>query len=331
MPVMSPDDHARWQAVQEWKAERLAPEVSTTSWWERVSGVATSTAAGTLGRLPGATRIGDAALAGLEALIDLGAGTAAATVRTDGIVEAVRRHGHAVADLDDVRALPLADLDAATPRLDVPYAVGGAAATVGTGLLTSAAAAVTVSAGAATSGVAVAPGLGAVALALALDATVGVLVSQRAVAHVAAYHGYDVTDPQERLFALGVLSLGLAQDSRRAAAYQELDGIARSAARQQAWRQLSSAEITAVVRTVTARLATQVTQQRIAEVVPVLGTVLAVRRTARTLTQLVDDAQHLYTERLLRERYDLPLAPEDPATRETSTITDALDADLALR
>jgi hypothetical protein len=115
-----------------------------------------------------------------------------------------------------------------TPHLGVPYAVGGGVQAVGSSLLASGGTVLTVAGGVGTGGVAVAPGIGAVLPTMALDAAVGVLVTNRAIAHVAAYHGYDVADPQERLFGLDVLSLRLAEDSRREAAYRELTGVAEA-------------------------------------------------------------------------------------------------------
>jgi hypothetical protein len=46
---------------------------------------------------------------------------------------------------------------------------------------------------------------------MAGDAVAVVLMgTNRAVAHVAAYYGYDVDKPDERLFALAVLGMGTA-------------------------------------------------------------------------------------------------------------------------
>ena len=121
------------------------------------------------------------------------------------------------------------------------YAVGGAVQGVASGVVVSGGTVLTVVGAVGTGGVAALPGVGAVAATIALDAAVGVLVSTRAVAHVAAHHGYDVREPRERLFALGVLSLGLADDTRRAAAYRELAALAGGLARREMWR-LTAAE-----------------------------------------------------------------------------------------
>lgn len=323
MPVMTADDRAAWQAIQEWKADRLGAREA--GWWTRTTGRLATTTGDAVARVPGATRAGRAVIDGLAQLIDLGAGTAAASVRTGAVLEGYRAAGHDVDELSDVRALPLADIRAVAPPLGRRYAVGAAVQSAASSLLISGETAATVAGAASTAGAVVVPGIGVVLVTMALDAAVGVLVGDRAVAHVAAYHGYDVADPGERLFALGVLSLGLAEDSRRAAAYRELTGVARGLVRRQAWA-LTADQAGAVVRAVSTSLALRLTQDRLAELVPVLGTALAVQRTVRGATRVVDDAEHLYAERLLRERYDLPL--DDAGPGEQGEIAAALDEEL---
>lgn len=323
MPVMSASDDAQWDAVQQWKADRLAPRTSV-GWWQGVAGRGVASAGHVLGRVPGAAGVGRMVVSGLGRLIEFGAGTAAASVRTDSIVDRHRADHRSVHQLSDIRELPLDDVRAVMPRLGTRYAIGGVVEGVGSSLLVSSGTILTVVGGVGTAGVAVAPGVGAVLATMMVDAAVGVLLSNRAVAEVAAFHGYDVSEPDERLFALGVLSLGLAEDSRRAAAYRELHGIARTLARQQAWR-LTAAQANAVVRGVSTSLALRLTQERFAQVVPVLGTVVGVRRTVRGLAQVVDDAEHLYAERLLRERYGLPLDDDDAAADGRGEIAEAVD------
>jgi hypothetical protein len=67
--------------------------------------------------------------------------------------------------------------------------------------------------------------------------------------------------------------------------------------------------------------------------VPVLGTVVGVQRAVRGAAQVVDDAEHLYAERLLRERYDLPLDDDGPdgagGRDEPGEIAAAVEQELA--
>ncbi len=56
------------------------------------------------------------------------------------------------------------------------------------------------------------------------DAVAALVAANRAVAHIPAHYGYDLDRPDERLFALAVLSMGTAAE---AGAYIELHSLAR--------------------------------------------------------------------------------------------------------
>lgn len=74
---------------------------------------------------------------------------------------------------------------------------------------------------------------------MAADAVVVLGAMTRAIAHTAAYYGYDTELPQERVFALGVMNFGLAQQASKSAAYIELNKIVQSLARNATWAQLN--------------------------------------------------------------------------------------------
>lgn len=50
MPVMSAADRARWEAVQQWKADRLVPPAESRSWWSRGPGLVAGTVGNALGQ-----------------------------------------------------------------------------------------------------------------------------------------------------------------------------------------------------------------------------------------------------------------------------------------
>jgi len=81
------------------------------------------------------------------------------------------------------------------------------------------------------------------------------------------------------------------------------------------------------MRVVSTSLVLRLTQDRLAQVVPVLGTVVGVQRSIRSSRQVVDDAEHLYAERLLRERYAVPL--DDARPDERGEIAAAVEDELA--
>lgn len=89
-------------------------------------------------------------------------------------------------------------------------------------------------------GAASAPGLGAVATAVAADAALVLAASQRVVAHMALYYGYDPFDPAEAAFTFSVVNLGSAMTAGgKAAAYRELSQLTQMLARRAAWEQLN--------------------------------------------------------------------------------------------
>ena len=120
-----------------------------------------------------------------------------------------------------------------------------------------------------------APGAATAVAAMAADAAAVLVASHRAVAHLAAYYGYDVDEPEERLFALGVLGVGTTGDAvAKYAAYAELHRLAGALARRQSWQHLNANVITQVVATVYARLGLRLTQRKLAQAIPVAGIVI---------------------------------------------------------
>ena len=154
----------------------------------------------------------------------------------------------------------------------------------------------------------------------------------RAIAHTAAYYGYDTELPEEQIYAAGVLSFGLAQQGGKSAAYIELNKVVQALARRATWEQLNKNAATGVVRVVYERLGMRLTREKLGQVVPVLGIVLGAGTNAHLLLRLTDDADRLYRERFLREKYDLdaPVASEitDTASVETISIVQIVDQEL---
>lgn len=121
--------------------------------------------------------------------------------------------------------------------------------------------------------------------------------------------------PDERLFALAVLGMGTAAEAGKAAAYIEINKLVQALARRASWDQLRQNAVTHVVEKVFARLGFRITQRKLSQAIPVIGTLLGAGMNARLLMSVVDDADHIYRERLLRERYGLAL--EEPTTLST--------------
>jgi hypothetical protein len=164
---------------------------------------------------------------------------------------------------------------------------------------------------------------------MAADAAAVLLAANRAVAHVAAYYGYDAELPDEQVFMLGVLGLGTATEAGKVAAYAELNKLVQALARRATWEKLSQSVVTRAVQRVFTRLGFRLTQRKLGQAVPVIGIAIGAGMNAQLLHRITDDAEHLYRERFLRERYGLEVVlvvdeeTEDPGTVGVTEIIEA--------
>jgi len=323
---LPPDDAQAFDDVEDWK-RRLRTEgrrVAPTSLRDRLSR-AGEAARQRLENLPGADRFELLLLDALRGLADLGTRAAHASVRREAILKAYRKRGHDVRTLHEIRRLHLSDVTSVKPRLDLAYIAASTVQGAGAGLAVSGGQLLAVGGARATT----APGAGTVVTAMAADAAVVLVASHRAVAHIAAYYGYDVDEPQERLFALGVLGVGTAADARaKYAAYAELHRIVTALTRRQSWKHLNSNVITQVVAKVYAKLGLRLTLRKLAQAIPVAGIIIGAGLNARLLSRVVDDAEHLYRERFLHERYGVTRAETIAPERSAIPITDIVDAEI---
>lgn len=328
---MSRYDEAAWQGIARWR-QRLAGGSRGQVPWRVRSPVraAGSSVRQRLEALPGAERFEQLFTEALRGLTDFSARTARASIRTDAVVRSYQKRGYAVRSLADIRALELADIDRVKPRLDLAYiatsTVEGAAAglAVSGGQLLAGGGAVT------GAGAGAAPGAATVLGLMAADAAAVLVAGQRVVAHVAAYYGCDMNDPSEQLFAAAALNVGTATQRGKAAAYVELNKVVQGLARAQTWQQLSRHTVTRVVEQVYQRLGMRLTRRKLAQALPALGIVLGAGLNARLLAKVHDDAEHLYRERFLRERYGLTPAVEQVAAvgEEAVPMSEIVDAEI---
>ncbi len=85
--------------------------------------------------------------------------------------------------------------------------------------------------------------------------------------------------------------------------------------------------ITQVVNKMYAKLGLRLTQRKLAQVIPVAGIVIGAGLNAKLLSRIVDDAEHLYRERFLRERYGITRAETGPSDGAVQ-ITDIVDVEI---
>ena len=138
-------------------------------------------------------------------------------------------------------------------------------------------------------------------------------------------------EPTQRLFALGVLSVGTATQAGKAAAYIELNKVVQNLARNVTWRVLDKSAVTKVVRGVYARVGMDLTKRKLGQAVPVVGIVVGAGLNARLVNRVADDADRIYRERFLRERYGLVTADVEVSAADTEQpvkLADIIDAEV---
>jgi hypothetical protein len=155
-------------------------------------------------------------------------GTATRTVSSKHVIKQYQRAGHDIGSLAGIQQLDLSAVDAVAKLSRIRYGrsvlaaasgLGSAAVVTGGELLAGAGTVAGAGAGAA-------PGLGTVAAAVLAD-TAGVLgLAARSVAATALYYGYDPHRPEEEIFMLSVIGLGMASGTTaKTAAYAEVSQL----------------------------------------------------------------------------------------------------------
>jgi hypothetical protein len=318
--AMTPYDQRAWAEIERWRASRLSTKARTLV-PANIRDMMSRTTQGAKARfesLPGAEAFESLFVKALGGgLLELGSRAAMASVRDDAILKAYRKHGYDVVGLDDISKLELREIDKVRPNLGLAYTATATVEGAAAGFLVSGGE--IVAAGGTVLGVGAggAPGIGTVLGVMAADALAVLVGTNRAVGHIAAYYGYDLDNPDERLFALAVLSMGTATETGKAAAYVELNKLVQALARRATWEQLRQNVVTRVVERVFTLLGFRITQRKLGQAIPIVGTLIGAGLNARLLSSVVDDAEHIYRERFLRDRYGL-----DPVTTTASPLPD---------
>jgi hypothetical protein len=333
---MNDYDSKAWTEVEVWRDKRLnaaqrylLPKVAR----ERLAKVGTA-AQDRLKQVPGAEAFQELFFKALDGLVGAVGRLAIASVRRQAVVDAYAKRGHAVTEISHIGKLELRDIDKVKPRLDLHYTLASIVEGAGAGLAVSGGEIVAAGETVASAGAGAAPGAGTVIGIMAADAAAVLVAATRAVAHTAAYYGYDTELADERLYALGVLNFGLAEQAGKAAAYVELNKIVQALARRATWQQLDKNAVAQVVKTIYATLGMTITKEKLGQAVPIVGIVIGAGLNARILAKVTSDAEHLYRERFLREKHGLIAAsltagPSGAANDSDSIpIVDIVDAEL---
>jgi len=145
--------------------------------------------------------------------------------------------------------------------------------------------------------------------AVAADAAATLAFMGRITALVAAHYGYDVREPEEEVFALGVLSLASAGiQGGKTQTLRSLSRLTQQMMRQATWTQLRGHQLVGVIEKVYLALGFQLAKTKLAQAVPVAGVVLNAGLSAQLADQTFRRAGDAYRLRFLSEKYGI-----DPA------------------
>ncbi|NMO91979.1 EcsC family protein [Actinomycetospora sp. TBRC 11914] len=304
-------DAEQWREVTEWKERITEDGGGALAPLRDTVGEVRSFVQGGLRRVPGVAQLDDVVHDVLHQLAAAGAGAGAATLRRESVFARYRALGHDVADFKDIRKLDVGHVQEAMPRLDLAYpAVAGLQGGTTSLLLTTGASAAT--GGAGLVGLGGLPGIAVIVGSLTGDALLTVAACTRAVAHVGAYYGYDVTKRSEQVLALAILAVGLSSDADAPEAYEEVASLIASREKDKEKKKRQQRQMRRLARAVHQRLLSQIGQRELAQLVPVVGVGIGAVLSARLLARVVDAAEHLYRERFLHEKYEIPFSEEPP-------------------
>lgn len=238
-----------------------------------------------------------------------------------------------VRTLGDLVNLDLEELDGFRRRKGLYTSASAAQGSVTSLLVTGAVVSSTVSGG--TTAVAV---IGA----LAIDTTASLAMMGRSVGSIAVRYGYDVRLPDEELFAMGVLSLGMA--STVGAKYQALASLSRltqQMMRRATWKQLNEHVLVRAITRVYQLLGLRLTQKKLAQTVPLVGVGINAALSANSTKSVYQRAEDVYRLRFLSEKYGINPAewlegmfptdqPPDPNQDDMPDVTVILEEERAL-
>lgn len=248
------------------------------------------------------------ALTGLHSMtVDFGLNS----VNERRIIRHFAKRNYTITGLDEVRGLGLRACDRASSSGRQFYALAGAGEGAASSLaVTGLTVASTVSGGTTAA---------AAAAAIAADSVAVLTGMGRIIADVAAHYGYDVTEPEEAVFAAGVLSYSTARGSReKVAALGALSRLTQDMMRRTTMATLSQNQIVQVIDTVFKVLGVKMTKKKLAQAVPVAGVLINGGMNANLAHRTYYRARTAYRLRFLTDKYGLDPAQWRPDAGDTA-------------
>jgi hypothetical protein len=249
-------------------------------------------------KVPGTRAIGDAYATAARSMMDFTTSNGLHSVSLTTSIKSHQKMGHDVERSDDFRRLDLRQCDELLPNRKRIHQLAALTEGAASSLMITGATVSTTVSGGATAAVA----LGTVSV----DSVVVMAGLGRVIGEVAVSYGYDPNLPEEELFALQVLGLGMAVGSgARATALASLSRLTQDMMRHATWTRLNEHVLVAVINRAFSSMGLKLTQKKLAQVVPIAGIFISSGMNLHLLNRVHEAANQAYRLRFLREKYDL--------------------------
>lgn len=266
-------------------------------------------------RVPGNEVVASAYAKAARGLTDFTTGNGIHSVSLDGSIRRHRAKGHELTGPEDFLRLDLRFCDEMLPNRkrvhEIAALTEGAAASLA---ITGATISTTVSGGT------------TAAVALGTVAADSVLVMAglgRVVGEVAVAYGFDPNLPEEEIFALQVLGLGMAVgEGAKATALASLSRLTQDMMRRATWTQLNEHLLVDVINRAFATMGLRLTQKKLAQVVPVAGVAISAGVNLQLLHRVQDAAIQAYRHRFLTLKYGLDAPTATALVTQSTALRD---------
>ncbi|MEU7939153.1 EcsC family protein [Microbispora bryophytorum] len=233
----------------------------------------------------------------LDGTLELTFNPALRSANAQNALRGYEKKHQTVRRLEDLKKLDLEDLDRFRRRKGLYVTTSAAQGTVTALAVTGTVVSSTVSGGVTA---------GAVVAAVAADTVASLAMMGRSVGSVAVRYGYDVRLPDEELFAMGVLSFGMAGTlEAKHTALAALSRLTQQMMRGATWKQLNEQVLVRVIGRVYQVLGFLLTKRKLAQTVPFVGVGINAALSANMTRHVYQRAEDIYRIRFLSEKYGL--------------------------
>lgn len=239
LEALTVEERDVWDEISRWEIEpsSILDELS-----ERVDGVRDAA----FEHVPESmTRVvSDATYGAIKGMQD----ASARLVRENAILDEVRRAGHPVESIGDLRLVPMDLLDKIASNSRAGAKVLAGLEGIGTGS-------------------------GGILFAVA-DVPALMMINLRYIGQIAATYGFDIEREEEQAYALNILGFASADRVAKIAFLHELNKIAIDVARRKTWDQLNQRFAVQLMRKIAEFLGIRLTKRKLAQMIPVVGAVI---------------------------------------------------------